>query len=277
VTAPSLHEQQLRDCPECNTALVGRYCHECGEKPPDPHDLTLKHFFHHGLHELTHVDSKIFRTLRMLIGSPGVLTADYLAGRKQRYVLPLRLFLVVFALNFFLYTRPGVALYDIRFILSASPQGKGLEARFEHSAEKRHITKDELFKQLNEHWQHNVSFFQLGDVFFFAICLAMVNRRRYFAEHLIFSLHALSFSFLLGSVTWLYYWRYGFRQNYYLLAISLAVLLLYLWRAVSKVYATTGGGALLRALFLVFGLELSRMFFISFTMIVAMVQTVRAH
>jgi hypothetical protein len=277
VTAPSLHEQPKHNCPECGTPLVGRYCHECGEKPSSAHELTLKHFLHHGLHELTHIDSKIFRTLRKLIASPGVLTADYLAGRKRRYVLPLRLFLVIFALNFFLYTRPGVALYDIHFILSASPQGKVLEERFAHSAEKRHITKDELFKQLDEHWQHNVSLFQLGDVFFFAVFLAMVNRRRYFGEHLIFSLHVLSFSFLFGSVTWLYYARFGFRQNYYLLAISLAVLLLYLWRAISKVYATTGGGALRRALFLVFGLELSRIFFISFTMIVAMVQTVRAH
>jgi len=277
VTAPSLHEQQLRDCPECNTALVCRYCHECGEKPPDPHDLTLKHFFHHGLHELTHVDSKIFRTLRMLIGSPGVLTADYLAGRKQRSVLPLRLFLVVFALNFFLYTRPGVALYDMSFVLHASPNGKILEDKFEHTAEKRHTTKDALFEQLNEHWQHNVSFFQLGDVFFFAVCLAIVNRRRYFVEHLIFSLHVLSFSFLLGSVAWLYYWRYGFRQNVVLIIISLALMVLYLWKAIPKVYGTTSGGALLRAFFLILGLELSRIFFISFTLMVAIVQTLRPH
>jgi hypothetical protein len=277
VTAPSLHEQSLKNCPECETPLIGRHCHQCGEKPPDAHDLTLKHFFHHGLHELTHFDAKIFLTLRKLMASPGVLTADYLAGRRKRYVLPLRLYLVVFALNFFLYSRPGVALYDIRVLLNASSQGQQTEKKFAHIAEKRHMTQDAFFDQLNEHWQHDVSLFQLGDVFFFAVCLAIVNRQRYFVEHLIFSLHVLSFSFLLGSVTWLYHARFGFHQNLYLLAVTLTILLVYLYKAIPRVYGTSGGRALLRAFFLIIGLELSRIFFLSFTVMVAIIQMARKH
>ena len=53
----------------------------------------MKHFLHHGLHELTHFDSKIFRTVQALLFRPGLLTVEYLAGRRKRYVLPLRLFL----------------------------------------------------------------------------------------------------------------------------------------------------------------------------------------
>ncbi len=79
-------------------------------------------------------------------------------------------------------------------------------------------------------------------------------------EHLIFSLHVLSFSFLLGSVTWLYYARFGFHQNLYLLAVTLTILLAYLYKAIPRVYGTSGGRALLRAFFLIIGLELSRVF-----------------
>lgn len=273
VTAPSLHQPAVQSCPECKTPLAGKYCHECGEKPPGSHDLSLKYFIGHGIHELTHLDSTIFRTLKTLIFAPGVLTADYLAGRKRRYVPPLRLFLVIFAISFFLYTRPGVALYDIRFLTTATTQGKGLDKKLEHTAEKQHITKEALYEKLNEHWQHDLTLFQLGDVFFFAVFLAIVNRRRYFVEHLIFSLHTLSFAFLYGCAMWLYYAWFGFKQDLVLVGIFVVVLLFYLWRALPRVYATSGWGALLRAIVLVAGLEVARGIFMSFTLIVAMMQT----
>ncbi len=133
------------------------------------------------------------------------------------------------------------------------------------------------FDQINEHWQKDASFFQFGDVFFFAVFLALINRGRYFVEHLIFSLHTLSFSLLYGSAVWLYYAYSGLKPNLILTSISLAVLLLYLWRAIPKVYGSTGGTAVLRAVLLVLGLELSRLFFLTLTMVLALIQTLRAH
>ena len=265
-------QEESHNCPECAAPLMGEYCHRCGEKLPDVHDLTLKHFLHHGVDELTHFDSKIFRTVRALLFRPGFLTVEYLAGRRNRYVLPLRLFLVIFALNFFLYTRPGVALYDVRFITS-SPQSKPFADALERAAAKRHMEKDALIEKINEHWQHNASLFQLGEVFFFAVCLAMLNWHRYFVEHLIFALHISSFSLLFGSMTWLYFLRYGFKQNIFLLGISFTVLLLYLWRAVPRMYGTTSGKALLKSFLLLIGLEVSRVFFVSFTMVLSLIQT----
>src|SRR5437016_1662576 len=150
IEQPRLEEQGKAACPECGAELQGKYCHECGEKKPDRHDLQLKHFFHHGLHEITHLDSKIFRTLRALIVQPGFLTTEYMAGRRHRYFLPLRLFLVIFALNLFLYTRPGVAVYDMRFLVKNDKQGL-LEKKLEHAAQKRGLTKEALFDQINMH------------------------------------------------------------------------------------------------------------------------------
>lgn len=271
----SPHIETSNNCPECGAQLVGRYCHRCGEKLPDVHDLTIKHFLHHGLHELTHFDSKIFRTVQALLFRPGLLTVEYLAGRRQRYVLPLRLFLVIFALNLFLYTRPGAALYDVHVITSANPQMKLLDDKLARHAAKKHITKEALFEQINERWQHNVSLFQLGEVFFFAVWLAVLNWRRYFVEHLIFALHVCSFSLLFGCLTWLYYLHYGFKQNIFLVLFSFTVQLLYLWRAVPRMYRTTGWNALLKSFVLLIGLEVSRVFFVSFTMMLSLIQTVR--
>jgi hypothetical protein len=76
-------------------------------------------------------------------------------------------------------------------------------------------------------------------------------------------------------VTWLYYLRYGFKQNFFLIGISFVVLLLYLLRAVPRMYGTTGGTTLLKSFVLLIGLEVSRVFFVSFTMVLSLIQTLR--
>jgi hypothetical protein len=51
-------------CASCHTPLLGRYCHACGERLVGPHDFTLKAYFEHVLEEVTHLDGKVWRTLR---------------------------------------------------------------------------------------------------------------------------------------------------------------------------------------------------------------------
>lgn len=73
-------------CTNCGFEKVDVFCARCGEKQPDHHDVTVGHFFHELLHELVHLDSKLFRTLRVVVTRPGELTAEYFAGRKKRYI-----------------------------------------------------------------------------------------------------------------------------------------------------------------------------------------------
>jgi hypothetical protein len=152
-----------------------------------------------------------------------------------------------------------------------------MEKQIEHAAKKRHTTKEALIDRIDEHGSMTCHFFQLGDVCFFAVCLAMVNWRRYFVEHLIFSLHTFSFTLLIGCVAWFYYARFGYRHNAILMGISLIIYLLYLFRALPRVYGSTGWTAFLKCCFLVACVVATRSFFIIFTLIVAMVQTLRGH
>ena len=88
----------LTKCTNCGADAADIYCARCGEKQPGHHDLGVSHFTHEVFHELAHLDSKLFKTLRDLITKPGFLTQEYFAGRKSRYIAPLRLFLTLFAL-----------------------------------------------------------------------------------------------------------------------------------------------------------------------------------
>lgn len=65
-------------------------------------DLSLGHFLAELLESTIHFDSKIFRTLGALLFRPGFLTQEYVGGRRQRYVPPIRLYVFVSVVFFFL-------------------------------------------------------------------------------------------------------------------------------------------------------------------------------
>jgi Protein of unknown function (DUF3667) len=87
------------NCANCNSPLVGTYCHACGQKAHV--HRSILHMLEEGLHGLLHFDSKSWRTLPLLIARPGVLTRRYIDGQRVRYVSPLALFLFMIFLMFF--------------------------------------------------------------------------------------------------------------------------------------------------------------------------------
>ena len=82
-------------CVNCSAPCPGAYCSACGEKRLSANDFSLRHFVGHAVHDLTHFDAKIFRSLIPLLFKPGVLTAEFIAGRRSRYIKPLTLFILV--------------------------------------------------------------------------------------------------------------------------------------------------------------------------------------
>ena len=80
-------------CLNCGAALTGAYCARCGQKATHP-DPTLGAFLHETTHELTHWDGKVPATLKTLFLEPGQLTVDFLAGRRARWLSPLRVYLI---------------------------------------------------------------------------------------------------------------------------------------------------------------------------------------
>jgi Protein of unknown function (DUF3667) len=80
-------------CLNCNGPLTGPYCAQCGQKVPHT-DPTLRELLHDATEELAHWEGKIPRTLLTLLLKPGVLTQDFLAGRRARWLPPLRVYLI---------------------------------------------------------------------------------------------------------------------------------------------------------------------------------------
>lgn len=86
-------------CENCGAALQGEYCHACGQSVHNP----IRHAGH-ALEEVFesfwHLDGRVFRTLRDL-PIPARVACDYIGGHRARYIAPLRLFVVLSLLTFF--------------------------------------------------------------------------------------------------------------------------------------------------------------------------------
>jgi len=88
-------------CDNCGGSVAGRYCGNCGQRL-EPPVHSLWHFLTVAMEDLTHADTRLWRTLRALLFRPGFLTYEFLAGRRARYLPPVRLYLVL-SVVFFLY------------------------------------------------------------------------------------------------------------------------------------------------------------------------------
>ena len=78
-------------CLNCGTALIGDYCHACGQA--EHVHRTLSSILHDLLHGVFHFEGKVWRTVPMLAFHPGALTRRFIAGERARFVSPLALFL----------------------------------------------------------------------------------------------------------------------------------------------------------------------------------------
>src|SRR5579871_610101 len=81
-------------CANCGATVTGHFCANCGQKNENPLH-SLWHFVGEATEDLTHADSRVWITIGALLFKPGFLTLEFLAGRRVRYLPPIRLYLVM--------------------------------------------------------------------------------------------------------------------------------------------------------------------------------------
>jgi hypothetical protein len=90
-------------CPNCGFDLLQHenFCPKCGQKN---HDLKvpLKHVIEEVFENTLHLDSKVFRTIKFLVFKPGYLSLEFNSGKRVNYVPPIRLYVLISFLFFFL-------------------------------------------------------------------------------------------------------------------------------------------------------------------------------
>jgi hypothetical protein len=213
--APDEHTKPAA-CANCGEPVSGRFCSNCGQRL-EHHVHSVWHFASETFEDLTHADSRLWSTVGALLFKPGFLTCEFLAGRRVKYLPPLRLYLVL-SLLFFV-----VAAFnrgEATTVLMVPQEGshtlamKPLNARDSEEACKRlaahgalgrllsegcHKAVQDNGRALTETYKHNIP----RAIFLSLPLLALALKplyRRYYVEHLLFLLHDHAFIFLWFSV-----------------------------------------------------------------------------
>ena len=98
-----LSQRKETNCLNCGTEVIGKYCHNCGQENTEPEE-SFWHLVSHFFNDFTHFDGKFFSTVKDIIFKPGFLSKEYMKGRREAYLNPVRMYIFtsfIFFLAFF--------------------------------------------------------------------------------------------------------------------------------------------------------------------------------
>jgi hypothetical protein len=211
-----------RTCLNCGAGIVGDYCAACGQRVEN-HPPTIGHLLEELFETLTHADSRLWQTVRLLISKPGLLTLEFFAGRRARYIPPIRLYFIL-SILFFLLLAVGppkgndpvnadlnslsAAESRCRDLKYGGPFGSVFEPRLRAACMRSIQDLQHGGTRLSRTFLQNLpkAMFVLLPLFAVIMLGFYWRPRRLFAEHLIFLVHNHSAAFLtLAMVTLLDY------------------------------------------------------------------------
>lgn len=233
---PADSEPQGTVCTNCGAEGAIRFCPECGQRQ-GAMVVSMGALVREIIEDQFSLDATLPRTLRALFLKPGLLTAEYVAGRGRRYIPPFRLFLMA-SFTFFLALAvatwvgranrrvapaapadsaaattdagDGVAITrgngvpNVNVNLGAERYNQVLEARLRDIMARN--PDDPAGAILDEFLQRApTAVFFLPPVYAFMLKLLYIRRRRLYAEHFVFALHFHSFAFL-AMLAWFVPW-----------------------------------------------------------------------
>jgi hypothetical protein len=95
-------ERKEKNCLNCGTIVVGRFCHVCGQENLEPKE-SVWHLVSHFFNDITHFDGKFFQTLKILLLRPGFLSREYVNGKRASYLNPIRMYVFTSAIFFLIF------------------------------------------------------------------------------------------------------------------------------------------------------------------------------
>ena len=208
-------------CRNCGASTTGNYCHMCGQETR-LHAPSFGEFLHEFIGHYVALEGRLWGTITRLLFRPGLLTTEYIAGRRKRYVEPLRLYLSLSIIFFAVLKLTDVGLVNVDPHV-AQPVAVQQEAALEKEKAKGDVDEVqemlernapgiyqsiERFNHLPDHEKSAVmqagfykyapyAIFLLMPLFAFWLKVLYLGTGKRFGEHLLFALHTNAFAFVM--------------------------------------------------------------------------------
>jgi hypothetical protein len=188
------------NCLNCGTEVIGKFCHQCGQENIEVQD----NFFHmvsHTFADFFHYDSKFFRSVTPLFGKPGFLTTEYLNGKRNRYIHPLRLFffvtiiMVIVANSYYKKFETEIMKDTVVTTSNSSPDEVDALEKQEKMQKKMKGMVNKTFTSINVYLKY-ISFLLLP-IYALVFKLLYRKQRRFYVDHVIYMMHLQSFVYVI--------------------------------------------------------------------------------
>ena len=132
-----------KTCLNCRHVVQDRFCPNCGQENIDSRK-SFHQLFIHFFEDLTHYENAFWRTIKNLLFKPASLTKEYLSGKRLSYLAPVRLYIFISFITFFLMTTIPNTNYNLINVKKTTTTTKsGSNAKITTT---ENITIDELIE-----------------------------------------------------------------------------------------------------------------------------------
>ena len=232
-------------CINCKTKLEGPYCYSCGEKIVTEEDFTIKKLLEQTVDVFTHLDSKIFTTLKFLLLKPGKLSEAYITGLRKPFMKPFQIFILINILFFLLLSNVDIFRIPSSFLFDEIDlKGYNIAKIVEQKIIETNKTKNEIalvydLKSAILAKTYVITFIPLLS---FVFALLFIRKKLQIGKHIVFSTHLFSFLILI-MILWLPFFILLPKihlDKTYLIKIPLLIFwVLYMGIAIKRFYKST--------------------------------------
>ncbi|MFD0964075.1 DUF3667 domain-containing protein [Pseudofulvibacter geojedonensis] len=223
-------------CPNCKTHLKEEmnFCFNCGQEN-HIRRVTVKMLINDFTSTYFSFDNKLFRSLKFLLFKPSFLSLEYLNGKIEAYLRPIRLYVFI---SFFFFILLGVTsngsvinnIVDTRndkIEKVAEEQDKTLADKTTKYEQEDTLIEDidadfeEKMKQIFSDKKEARNFFNylqnklpillfaMIPVLGFILFISFYKKEYFYIDHLVFALHLQAFLFVMLSITTIIDWMFS--------------------------------------------------------------------